>query len=270
MPKCSKCGADVKAGNAFCSHCGTKVERQASPQPKPQQSQPQQTQTQSQQPATQTAIPKKKKSVGVKILIGCLIAFVVFAIAGGVAAYFLVKKGIEKAQDEINRAEEEWQKEADEWEKMGNEFKEEAEEKADELKDEAEENLDDSTSTKTKKDKPTKKASKVVEEFMACTLGTIPQKCPSDDKDSVAKDHLTLEMRADYNSDTFIPFTYCIQMGPDNVRIDSEIENGGFTYVKVSAKYGTDDYYPMWNFILVIQDGEWKIKEIQCLSYDVQ
>jgi len=268
MPKCTKCGSEVEAGNSFCSRCGNKMEAQTSePQPT---SQPQtQNQPQPQQPAAQSTPAPKKKSTGVKILLGCLGAFIVFVIIGGIVGYFLVKKGIEKASDEYNKIEEEWSEEMDnlkELEDMSDEFMEDTEE----LKDEAEDSLNNSTSTETEKDKPTKKASKVVEEFMACTLGTIPNKCPTENKDKTAKEHLTLEMRADYNNDTFIPYTYCIQMGPDNVKIFSETETSGFAYVTISAQYGDDDYFPMWMFTLITQDGEWKIKEIQCLNYEVQ
>ena len=280
MSKCTKCGVDVQEGNSFCSKCGTKVEKKTPPQPQSQpkpQTQPQPSGTvpaASQTPAVpQPASAPKKKSTGVKILLGCLGAFIVFVIVGGIVGYFLVKKGVEKAQDEIEKAEEGWKEGMEgfkEFENMGEEFKEEMEKEAESLKDDTDEDYDNSPGTETKKDKPTKKVSKVVEEFMACTLGTISNSCPTENKDKTAKEHLTLEMRADYNSDGFVPLTYCIQQGPDNVKIFSETETSGFAYVTISAQYGTDDYFPMWMFTLITQDGEWKIKEIQCLNYDIQ
>lgn len=280
MPKCSKCGADIKEGSGFCSKCGNKIEAEAKSQNQPEVQTKTQTQTPSAAPSatpTQTEAPKKKKSTGVKILLGCLIAFVVVAIVGGIVGYILVKKGIKKAQDEIKKAEEEWTEGMGGWEEIQKKGEEELEKKQKEMEDELEKNLEEESKTNTNEEnssaaeeestKPSQKASKVVEEFMSCTLGTIPQKCSSDNKDEVAKKHLTLEMRTDYNSSGFIPTTYCIQEGPNDVRIDSEYEDGGFAYVMVSAKYGSDDFQPFWNFILVVQDGEWKIKEIQCLNF---
>lgn len=261
MSKCTKCGAEIAGGNAFCSRCGTKAKEQTSTQP--QAPNPP-------QPVSSPPPPKSGMSTAAKVIIIVLVTLFVLGAIGVVAGYFLVKKGIEKATDEYNKIEEEWSDEMEslkELEEVGDDIKEGVEEQKEELEKEVEDNT---PSTETKNNKPTKKASKVVEEFMACTLGTIPQSCPSDNKDSIAKSHLTLEMRADYNSDTFIPYTYCIQMGPDNVKIESETATGNFSYVTVSAKYGTDDYYPMWMFTLIIEDGEWKIKEIQCLNYEVQ
>ncbi|NQU99536.1 MAG: hypothetical protein HQ538_02260 [Parcubacteria group bacterium] len=268
MPKCSKCGAEVGDGNGFCSRCGNKAEAQTASQPQPT-NQPQAASQPRSQPAPTPVAPKKGMSTIAKVIIGILVALAVLGIVGGVLGYFLIKAGINKATDEYNKIEEEWSEEMEdlkELEEMGEEFKEDAEK----LKDEAESNLDDSTSTKTKEDKPTKKASKVVEEFMACTLGTISNKCPTENKDTTAKKHLTMEMRADYNNEGFVPLTYCIQQGPDNIKVFSETETSGFAYITMSAQYGDDDYSPMWAFTLITQDNEWKIKDISCLSYDIQ
>ena len=273
MSKCSKCGAEIKEGNSFCSKCGNRMEAESK---FPDQSQIQtktQTQTSSTTSSiapTQTETPKKKKSTGVKVLLGCLIAFVVVIVVGGIVGYILIKKGVEKAQNEIKKAEENWSDEVEglkELENVGEDIKEEVGKGAGELENQNENETNSLNSNEAESDEPTKKVSKIVEEFMACTLGTIPQVCPSSNKDNVAKKHLTLEMRTSYNSETFIPSSYCIQDGPEDVRVDSETEAGGFAYVLVSAKYGTDDFTPSWNFILIEQDGEWKIKEIQCLNF---
>ncbi|MFA6946541.1 MAG: zinc ribbon domain-containing protein, partial [Pedobacter sp.] len=116
MSKCSKCGTDIKEGSGFCSKCGNKIEAESK---SPNQSQTQ-TKTQTQTSSTtssvasaQTETPKKKKSTGVKVLLGCLIAFVVVAVVGGIVGYILIKKGVEKAQDEIKKAEEGWSDEVE-------------------------------------------------------------------------------------------------------------------------------------------------------------
>lgn len=273
MPKCSKCKSEIEIGNNFCSRCGNKAEVKSVSQPEPvdqpkAQEKPQ-TQTQNSQTPAQPVANPKKKSSGTKILVGCLIVFLVFLVIGGIVGFILVKKGLKIATEEYSKIEDEWSGEIEdlkEMKELGDEFIEETQE----LKDEAESSLNNLPNTETKKDKSTKKASKVVEEFMACTLGTIPNKCPTDNKDKTAKEHLTMGMRADYNSDTFVPYNYCIQQGPDNVKIISETESSSFAYVTVSAKYGSDEYVPSWMFTLIKQDGEWKIKAIQCLRYDIQ
>ncbi len=258
--KCSKCGVEIKKGKSFCGKCGNKIE--AKPQAQSNQS----------QSSPQPAIPKKKKSTGVKILLGCLVIFVVLLIAAGIVGYILVKKGLNVAKDEINKAQDGWTENINGLDELQQKSEEELKNKQDEIKNNLEDKLDDTlnnstTDQETTGSTPTQKPSEVVEEFMSCTLGTIPQQCPAGDKDSVAKDHLTINMKVDYNSDGFVPLNYCIQQGPDDVMISSEIEAGGFAYVMVDAKYGTDDFQPFWNFILVQQDGEWKIKEIQCLNF---
>lgn len=265
MPKCSKCGTEIIDGNNFCSRCGNKAETQKNEQPQQKQTQ-NESQPQLATPSSSATASKKKMSTGSKVLIGCLISFVVVSILGGVLAYVLVKKGIDVAQDEIKKAEEEWSDEMEglkELEEKSNEIKKDAEK----LKDDTESGLSKTPSTETKKEEPDQKASEVVKEFMACTLGTISWKCPSENKDSIARDHLTISMRADYNNEGFVPVTYCIQNGPDDVKIFSETESSGFSYVTVSAKYGTDGFTPFWNFTLIQQDNEWKIKDITCLNY---
>lgn len=267
--KCPKCGADLKEGNSFCGKCGNKMAAESSTSNQPQAQTKTQTQTSSTTSSvtqTPTEAPKKKKSTGVKILLGCLIAFVVFAVVGGIVGYILVKKGIEKAQKEIEKTGQGWTDQLQGLENVGENYAKEIENEQKKIENEADNEVDNENSS-SPSTTGTKSSKEVVTDFMNCTLGTISGKCPSSDKDKAASGYLAEELQVKYNTEDFIPTTYCIQDGPGSVRIDSATEAGGYAYVLVSAKYGTDDYQPFWNFVLITENGQWKIKEIQCLNF---
>lgn len=105
--------------------------------------------------------------------------------------------------------------------------------------------------------------SEVVENYMNYTLGTIPT--ASLDYEA-AKDYLSVEMLSQFVDDSFVPLSYCIQMGPDDVIVDSEDISGELALVQVSSSYGSG-WEEAWEFSLIIEDNEWKIDGIVCLGY---
>jgi len=108
------------------------------------------------------------------------------------------------------------------------------------------------------------KPSKVVEIYMKSTLGTLPDSKIDYD---LAKEYLAPELKERFDEPGFIPLSYCIQDGPNDVRIDSEEISDSSAKVRVSAEYG--EWQDMWEFGLVVREGEWKIKEINCTPFIV-
>ena len=104
----------------------------------------------------------------------------------------------------------------------------------------------------------------VVENYMKHTLGTIPGAEIDYDK---AKEYLSDELKAQFINPMFVPSSYCIQDGPEDVSIVSdEIVTGGDVGVVVEGKYG-GEWEEMWQF-LVIPTGDlsWSINKIECLN----
>ena len=105
----------------------------------------------------------------------------------------------------------------------------------------------------------------VVKAYMKNTLGTIPGAEVDYDK---AKQYLSDELNKEFTSPMFVPTSYCIQDGPDDVKIHEEEMGPSAVNVKVSAEYG-GEMQEMWNFELKPseKDGQdWEISKIECLN----
>lgn len=118
------------------------------------------------------------------------------------------------------------------------------------------------TNTNQKVTAPTVTPTKVVNTYMKYTMGTIPG---AEVDYEAAKEYLTQNMLDQFTDITFVPLSYCVQLGPDDVNVKSENIVGQMATVRVSGQYGTDDFTDMWNFSLVVQNNEWRIDEIECL-----
>lgn len=122
-------------------------------------------------------------------------------------------------------------------------------------------------STRKIKDKDLDKTSVVrqsteaVENYMKHTLGTIPG---AQIDYEVAKRYLANDLAVQFDRPGFVPISYCIQDGPEKVRIKSKENLGDRTAVKVEASWG-DEWTERWEFILVSENGQWKINKINCL-----
>lgn len=109
--------------------------------------------------------------------------------------------------------------------------------------------------------------SEVVDSYMKATLGAIPG---ANLNYTLAKNHLVPEMQAQFDDASFVPLSYCIQNGPDTVRIESEDISDDEATVRVSTQYGADFGAPFeetWDFLLDRQEGAWKIASIVCLDW---
>ncbi len=104
--------------------------------------------------------------------------------------------------------------------------------------------------------------SNIIQNYMICTLGTIPG--ASLDYE-YAKKYLSAELKELFNDVTFVPTSYCIQQGPDEVEIASEDIDGMEATVRVRANWGGDWQTP-WEFLLIYGSDGWIIKEIKCLD----
>lgn len=114
-----------------------------------------------------------------------------------------------------------------------------------------------STTTSNAQDSP----STVVENYMSYTLGTIPGAYVDYD---AAKNYTSNEIAQQLDDSSFVPLSYCIQQGPDEVSISSENIDGLEATVTVSAKWG--EWQTPWEFLLVNGSDGWKIKSITCLD----
>lgn len=106
--------------------------------------------------------------------------------------------------------------------------------------------------------------SAVVQKYMRLTLGTIPGAELDYEK---AKDYLSAELKELFSDVTFVPVSYCIQQGPEDVKIISEdiTSDEMEATIRVSAKWGENWQQP-WEFLLIYGSGGWKIKQIKCLD----
>ena len=108
-------------------------------------------------------------------------------------------------------------------------------------------------------------ARRVVVEYMNYTLGSIPGSEIDYEK---AKKLLTPNLKEQFTSSVFIPTSYCIQDGPQEVRVKSAIYNDTYNWIKtiVEVNY-SDGWYDMWEFRVVPVEGDrfW-INEIKCLN----
>lgn len=102
----------------------------------------------------------------------------------------------------------------------------------------------------------------VIDAYLKATLGTIPGANVDYEK---AKTYLTPELAVQFQDDSFIPLSYCIQDGPSETIIRSVKFLNGNAAAEVEGKYG-QDRLRMWGFGIIKIDGQWKIKEIECLQ----
>ena len=104
----------------------------------------------------------------------------------------------------------------------------------------------------------------VVENYMKHTLGTIPGAEIDYEK---AKEYLTDELKAQFVNPMFVPTSYCIQDGPEDMRIVSDqVVAGGSIGVIVEGKYG-GEWIEMWRFLVTpVGNLSWAIEKIQCLN----
>jgi len=107
-------------------------------------------------------------------------------------------------------------------------------------------------------------SSEVVELYMHFTLGSIPGASVDYDE---AKKYLTDDLKAQFTNPMFVPTSYCMQDGPDDVRIASDDLGGGSIEVVVEGQYG-GTWQEMWQFSLVPDKPNlsWLISEIKCLN----
>ena len=111
----------------------------------------------------------------------------------------------------------------------------------------------------------TESQSKIVEEYIKHTLGGIPGANIDYNK---AREVLSTDLKQQFKDSMFVPTSYCIQDGPDDIRITSvEInEKTKLTDVVVEAYYG-GQWKKMWNFKVVPdKDSGWVINKINCLQ----
>lgn len=107
----------------------------------------------------------------------------------------------------------------------------------------------------------TGKPTAIVENYLKATLGTIPE---AQINYETAKKYLAYDLVAKFNSPGFVPLSYCIQDGPQNIRIKSGENLGDKAAVKVEASWG-DEWTERWEFVLIKESGQWKINKINCL-----
>ncbi len=115
------------------------------------------------------------------------------------------------------------------------------------------------TKDSTQKEKePSVSPTKVAENFVLSTLGTVPGAEIDYEK---AKTYLSKKLEARFTEDTFVPEFYGIQQGPDSYEMKTENISSDTASVKVDVRYG--DMVESWSFILVKEEGEWKIDEFK-------
>lgn len=102
----------------------------------------------------------------------------------------------------------------------------------------------------------------VVENYMKSTLGTITGAKLDYEQ---GKTYLAEKLKKQFIDDSFIPTSYGIQNGPDNIEIESEEINGDKATVAVEGIYGGETG-TKWQFDLIKEAREWKIVEIMNLS----
>ena len=110
------------------------------------------------------------------------------------------------------------------------------------------------------------RAKEVVDNYMKHTLGMIPD---SDLDFDGAKKYLTPDLRAQFTDSMFIPNSYCMQNGPDDVRITQAEFNEEMNWVDVvvEGKYDPWEWEEMWNFQVVpVEGNDWLINKIECLN----
>jgi len=106
-------------------------------------------------------------------------------------------------------------------------------------------------------------AKEAVSWYLRYSLGSISDSILNFD---IAREYLTPDLEEQSHDDMFWPMSYCIQQGPDEVRIVSAEydEEHNWVIVSVEGKYW-EDWQLMWDFQVVEVEGDrWMINEIQC------
>ena len=234
---CSKCGAQIPDTAKFCAKCGAPASQKQNTTgantPNPQPTAPVQTVVENQVQAAVSPVEKKKSKAGWYVGIGCLV--ILLAIIGlSVWGIIYVKN---KVQEEIEN---------------NPNF-----------------NLNQASLNSTGNTGAAKQAVSnndpkiVVSSYMQNTLGSIPN--AKVDYES-AKKYLSSGLKKQFKTPAFVPQSYCIQDGPDNVKIDSSKINGDEAVVKISGSYG-GTWTKMWDFKLKKDSkNNWEITKIKCLS----
>ena len=96
------------------------------------------------------------------------------------------------------------------------------------------------------------------ENFIACTLGTVPGAVISYD---LAKTYMSATQKSLFTDDSYIPEFYGIQEGPDTYEMKTQTINGDIATVRVDVLYG--EMMEAWAFVLIWEDGAWKIDEFR-------
>lgn len=110
---------------------------------------------------------------------------------------------------------------------------------------------------------PVMTPTEVVQEYMNATLGTLPNAIVDYE---YAKLYLTAELAAGLDDPSFIPTSYCIQNGPDDVSLGSEQTlSDGSVKIRAQGAWGSD-YSDMWDFYLELEFDEWFITDIGCVQ----
>jgi len=84
-------------------------------------------------------------------------------------------------------------------------------------------------------------------------------------KPEIAKSYTTAQLASKLDDLSFAPTSFCIQDGPDDIRVDTGKINKKDATVKVSGKYG-GTWQQLWEISLVKQKDGWKVSEIECLG----
>lgn len=97
----------------------------------------------------------------------------------------------------------------------------------------------------------------VVTMYTRATLGRIAGSLIDYD---LAKTLLGSEMKAQWTDDSFVPLSYGIQDGPDEIAMEEAIikGNGNIATMNVNAYWG-GELQVVWNFTLELVNNEWKI-----------
>lgn len=102
----------------------------------------------------------------------------------------------------------------------------------------------------------------IVLKYIKYTLGGIPGATIDY---NAAKNLVSYELAQQLSDSSFVPLSYCIQNGPDDVKVSLDSNSGTVAYVTASANYG-GTWDKMWEFEVVNGSNGWKIKYIKCLK----
>ena len=104
----------------------------------------------------------------------------------------------------------------------------------------------------------------IVDTYIKLTLGGLPG---SNIDYEMAKTLMTPDFASEFTTPMFIPATYCIQDGPEDIRITGVSFNEDMNWAEatvVGAYHG--GWQDMWKFTVVPVEGDgWLINEIECI-----